>query len=238
MERRRLATILAVAGGATVLVVALVIALSFSGKKSPGVDTSNLQMTASIEEMLHGIPQHGEFLGDPKARVTLVEFADPQCTGCAQFAKTELPELIQNYVRPGELRIEYQGQTFVDNYPGGSTDSIRLLKMTLASGRQNKLWNFIEIAYANQGGENTGYATDDYLKSVAASVPGLNVDEVFAAASPTRAFATQMKASADRFEAANLNETPSFLIGRTGSKSLKPVSQSELTAQIDALLKS
>ena len=236
MERKTLGSVLAVAGGAVVIVIALVVANTLGSKKAT-VSPKNLAMTASIEQMLHGIPQQGTALGNAKAKVTLTEFGDPQCTACAAFSSNELPVLIQDYVRSGKLRIEYQGQTFVDKYVNGSTDSVRLLRMTLAAGEQNKLWNFIEIVYDNQGGENSGYATDSYLKAVGNAISGLDVNKAFAAASQLNAFAAQIKESSARFNAEGFNATPSFLIGLTGQKQQK-VSEADLTARINALLRS
>jgi protein-disulfide isomerase len=237
MQRKRLAPVLAVAGGAIVLVLALVIALSLGSKTKSSPNTVNLNMTASIGEMLQGIPQHGTVLGNPKAKVTLTEFGDPQCSACASFSSNGLPNLIQNYVRAGKLRIEYQGQTFVDKYVKGSTDSVRLLRTALAGGEQNRLWNFIEIVYDNQGSEDSGYATDSYLKAVCNAIPGLDVNKAFAAASQSNAFAAQINASAARFNAEGFSATPSFLVGLTGQKQEK-VSEVDLTARINALSKS
>jgi protein-disulfide isomerase len=234
--KRSLAPILAVSVGAVVLVVTLVIAsLVGGGKSSP--TPSNLSMTTSIDQMLHGIPQQGSVLGNAKAKVTLTEFGDLQCSACANFSSSGLPVLIQNYVRSGKLRIEFQGQTFVDAYVKGSADSVRLLRMALAAGAQNKLWNFIEIVYDNQGGEDSGYATDSYLKAVGNAIPGFDVNKAFAAASQSSAFAAQIKASAARFNAEGFDSTPSFLVGRTGRKQQK-VSEADLAARISALLKS
>ena len=237
MQRNRLGPLLAVAGGAIVVVLALVIALSLGGKSKSSPTPSSLNMTASIEQMLRGIPQQGSVLGSAKAKVTLTEFGDPQCSACANFSSNGLPVLIQNYVRSGKLRIEFQGQTFVDSYVKGSTDSVRLLRMALAAGEQSKLWNLIEIVYDNQAGEDSGYATDSYLKAVGSAIPGFEVNTAFTAASRPNAFAAEIKASAARFDAEGFDSTPSFLVGLTGQKQQK-VSEANLTARITALLKS
>ncbi len=44
---------------------------------------------------------------------------------------------------------------------------------------QKKFWNFIELVYANQGAEDSGYATDSFLKAIAAAIPGLNAGKAF-----------------------------------------------------------
>ncbi len=48
-------------------------------------------------------------------------------------------------------------------------------KAALAAGEQNRYWNFVELFYRNQGVENSGYVTDDFLENVAkgAGVPDI-----------------------------------------------------------------
>ena len=191
--------------------------------------------------MLSGIPQQGVALGDPKAKVTLVEFGDLQCTACAFFSENALPSLILTYVRRNKLRIEFQGFAFLNKSPSG--DSARLVRMALAAGQQNKLWNFVELVYANQGAEESGYATDAYLKSVAAAA-GVDVNKAFAIASQTSSFAGTIKANGARFDALKFKGTPSFVLLRTGSKSPQKISTQnvpsyqDLATRINALLKS
>ena len=239
MQRKSLVTILAVAGGALIVVVALVIA-SLAGGSKQSVDTSNLQMVSSINEMLRGIPQQGIALGNPKAKLTLVEFADPQCSACASFSTDALPELIQNYVRTGKLRIVFEGQTIVDH---ARQDSNRLLRMALAAGEQNKFWSFAEIIYANQGSEDSGYATDAYLKLVANAIPGLDTTKALSD-SKSSAFAGVIKQAKNRWDAEHFVGTPAFLLGRTGQKPTERIareivpSYKDLAAMIDRLLRS
>ena len=50
------------------------------------------------------------------------------------------------------------------------------MKAALAAGDQGGFWNYLQLFYLNQGGENSGYVTDDFLTSVAkgAGVPDIN----------------------------------------------------------------
>jgi protein-disulfide isomerase len=58
------------------LVLAAVIFRTGSAAPSP---------TVSPVVDLAGIPQAGDVLGNPAAKVTLIEYADPQCPGCWDF---------------------------------------------------------------------------------------------------------------------------------------------------------
>jgi protein-disulfide isomerase len=217
VKRDDLVRILAVVGGAIVLVVALVVATRIGNHtKKP---TGNIQV-GSVNEMLRGIPQKGIELGNAKAKLTMVEFADPQCPACGDFSRTTLPTIIQDYVRTGKLRIEYQGQSFVDSFvASGPKDSERMLRLAEAAGLQNKLWNVVELEYENQGTENTGYATDSLLRGIVKSVPGLDANKVFATWNTSSVVPMMNTAKAVANQAFKQLETPSFLLGSTGSKS-------------------
>src|SRR5205807_9810713 len=53
-------------------------------------------------------PQSGNTLGRPNAPVTMQYFGDLQCPVCKSFTEGALQPLIQNYVRPGILKIEFR----------------------------------------------------------------------------------------------------------------------------------
>ena len=55
-----------------------------------------------------GIPQSGNVLGDPSAKVTVVEFGDPQCPVCKEFSEQVVPQFIASTVRSGEAKYEFK----------------------------------------------------------------------------------------------------------------------------------
>ena len=79
-----------------------------------------------------GIPQDGLSLGDPDAPVTLVEFADLQCPFCAEWAREALPVYVDDYVRTGQMRIEFRPLTFIGN------ESESAAEIAIAAGEQDK----------------------------------------------------------------------------------------------------
>ncbi|MDE3026755.1 MAG: thioredoxin domain-containing protein, partial [Acidobacteriota bacterium] len=110
MSRRRLligsiAAAAVLAGG---LVAALVLGSGGSDKPS-----ATLVGASRVAAMLRGIPQSGETLGAASAPVTLIEFADPQCPYCAEWARQAFPTIVQRYVRTGKVRVVFNGMTFV-----------------------------------------------------------------------------------------------------------------------------
>ena len=67
-----------------IVAVAAVIVVSQSGSGSGG-DTK-LESVSEVQSELHGLDQQGLTLGDPKAKVTVVEFGDLQCPVCQEFS--------------------------------------------------------------------------------------------------------------------------------------------------------
>ena len=234
MRRDRLAPVLAVVGGAIVLIVALVVANQLGGHSSKP-SASNIQ-TDSIAEMLSGVPQKGIALGNPNAKLTLVEFSDPQCPYCGEWARGVFPSLVQNYVRTGKLRVEYAGLAFLGD------DSTSLLRLAQAAGLQNKLWNVVELEFENQGTENSGYATDAFLRGLVEAVPGLDAQKALSVAK-TNAVVTTINVARKLAETKIGKQilTPTFLLGRTGSEKTEKIVGAEpletFTKAIDAQLK-
>jgi protein-disulfide isomerase len=59
--------------------------------------------TPTPQYVRYKIPTDGSpSLGPDDAPITLVEFADPQCPYCAQWSQQTFPELVRDYVRPGQ----------------------------------------------------------------------------------------------------------------------------------------
>jgi protein-disulfide isomerase len=226
-RRRRFTRLGAVVAVAAVAVVVLV-AVSSSGKSATTAATSSsapVKSAGASAAMLSGIPQHGLTLGNPKAPVRVVEFADLQCPFCRAYSVNVLPGLVQKYVRPGKVRMDFRTLAFI------GPDSVRAGRVAEAAGQQNKLWNFADLMYLNQGEENSGYATDAYLKRIGGAVPGLDTAKAFQARNGS-AVTAQLKAASDLANTSGVNETPTFLVGR--GTSLKAVDAAGLPAALKA----
>lgn len=53
-------------------------------------------------------PQGGIAMGNPKAKVTLVEYGSLTCSHCRDFALAGMKPLVANYVRTGKVRFEFR----------------------------------------------------------------------------------------------------------------------------------
>jgi protein-disulfide isomerase len=209
------------------------IAVSLTGGKSSSPKTAAagepLNSVGDVLSIYDGIPEHGIALGNPKAPVTVVEYADLQCPYCAKFAVDELPTFVRKYVRTGKARIEFRGMDFV------GPDSVKGLRTALAASQQNKLWPFIDLLYANQGTENAGWLNDDIMRRAGREIPGLDVEKMFAARDGASVTAL-VQAAAGSAATAGVNSTPTLFAGRTGGTLTRvgTASAAALAAAVDS----
>jgi protein-disulfide isomerase len=195
----------------TAAVATVLVAILSSGSTSQLAPGKPVPGAAQTLALLAGIPQRGAALGDPHAPVTLVEFGDLQCPACASFSQETLPAIITRYVRPGRVQLVFRAVDFI----GG--DSARAARVAYALAGQNRLWQFVELMYRNQGLENSSYVTDTYLRALAGAIPGTNVAGALAArGSPVVQSQLQETSAAAHMFA--ITSTPSFLLSRSGER--------------------
>jgi protein-disulfide isomerase len=223
-RRKRLYSLLGLLGAAVVIVVIAVVVSSGGSKKSSTPSASSggsVTGVADTKALIGGIPQKGITLGKADAPVTIVEFADPQCPFCKEYTLNEMPAVVQKYVRTGQAKMELRFLTFIGD------DSIVGAQALEAAGLQNKLWQASDLFYRNQGEENSGYVTQDFLKGI---LTGAGADATKALSqSQSSAVSEQLgeaKTLASRYA---VSATPTILVGPSGGE-LKQDTESAPTA--------
>jgi protein-disulfide isomerase len=199
-----------------------------------GAAPAKVTGAAATLALFKGIPQQLNVLGRPGAPVTMIEFADLQCPFCREYAVTALPTLVARYVRTGKAKFVFSGMHFI------GPDSEKALRAVYAAGLQGRLWQFLDLLYKSQGPENSGWVTDDLLRSVGASLPGFDPKKLLADMSSVEV-TNAVAASDQQAQTASVSSTPTFFAGRTGA-TLEHVNVTALTPEafeptLDALTK-
>jgi protein-disulfide isomerase len=212
-KRRARLTRLAIAVVIVVMLLAAVV-VTTGGSGSPPKPGSTQAATTDheISALLAGIPQSGATLGRPTAPITLRWYGDLECPYCREFALGALPWTIRQWVHSGELKIEYLSMERATREPKVFQAQ---QVAALAAGMQDKMWNFIETFYHEQGEEDSGYVTERYLQGLASQVPGLNIT-LWSEDRYDPELAAQVAAENHAAIRAHFRGTPTFLIGRTG----------------------
>ena len=230
---------LVIGGGLiAVVVIAILVAVSIGGGGDSEPSAGPVSGAEESAALFEGIPQDGAFLGAPDAPVALVEYGDLQCPFCADWSTQALPTIVEDYVRPGLVRLEFRGLTFLDQGLG-TTDSDEALRAVVAAGEQGKSWNVLELLYRNQGEEGSGWVTEDLIRDVAEAVPGLDVDAMLDARSSEATTETMQQMSA-RADVSGVTGTPSFEAGYSGQQlssiEISSLEPGGITPTLDALL--
>jgi protein-disulfide isomerase len=196
---------------ATVVVVGAIVVSSNGSDEPAPPSTSEPGMTPAQEvaALYEGIPQEGRFLGRGDAPATLVEIADLQCPFCAQYSVQTLPTIVEDYVRTGKIAYELQIRSFLGR------DSVRAAGAAAEAANENRMFQFADLFYRNQGPENSDYADADFMREIAGQVEGLDVDKVVAAADDPLSYPAVRRG--ERFaRRIGSTGTPDFYLRRNG----------------------
>src|SRR5579884_1672572 len=160
-EKERRTRRLQMLGGVVLIAVAIIaVAIAVSsgsgGSNNAAKLTSNANKTgkghvvpcqgspdSAVCSLLSGIPQSGNTLGNPHAKVTVTEFGDLECSVCDAFAigsndttsagtpGTGLEDqLIRNDVRSGKVKLVYRS---LETASGGNPDQSAFLNQQVAA---------------------------------------------------------------------------------------------------------
>jgi protein-disulfide isomerase len=212
------------------VVIAVVISSSGGGSSNTQPSQQEADQTTALFE---GVAQSGVTLGNPDAQVTIYEFADLQCPFCRDFTKNTFPQIVDKYVRPGKVKIVFRNLTFL------GPDSVTAARAAAAAGAQNKLWNFVDLFYLNQGPENSGYVTDAFITDLTSKLSG--IDSAKLTADMSAPLVEQQLGTAQQQAAEfKISSTPSFLL-QIGKGKLQPLGNKgnqfdEMSKLLDAAL--
>jgi protein-disulfide isomerase len=203
------------AGGVflAIIIVVVVVIVAGSGSGSGG-DATSLVEKQAVEKLLSTIPQNATTLGKASAPVKLYEYGDLQCSACKAYSEEFLPAIIENQVKGGEASITFRNFIII------GPESIPAGEAALAAGAQGKGWSFIETWYRNQGGENSGYVTDEFVESMAKYVGVPNLAK-FKEEWKGGKYKKQVESTTKQAEKFGFSATPSFAIEGPGSEGLE-----------------
>ncbi|MBX3028948.1 MAG: DsbA family protein [Chloroflexi bacterium] len=142
-----------VAGGLLVAVI------TFVNGSSDRADASDLLRPAAT--LPPGLAD-GRSLGSPDAPIHIEIWEDFQCPYCGRFVTDIEPALIRDYVVPGHVRLTYRDLVFLGQE---STDAA--VGARIAERDADAFWEFHDLLYYNQDGENRGAFSRDRLARMA-----------------------------------------------------------------------
>ena len=168
--------------------------------------TTNLEKSSDDLSILNkeNLIQGSTMLGNPNAKITIVEFGDYQCTFCYKFHDETMKKINQEYIKTANVNFIYK------DFPLNGEQSILASEASYCAQKQNKFWEYHDTLYNNWGGENTGWITENVLQGFARDV-GLNLDE-FSQCLENSEYRQKVLDNEQFAREIGINATPSFLI--------------------------
>ncbi len=228
-ERSRKRQRMMLVGGAVALAVVVVIALIAISR--PDDDSSPELAVTSLPERDASIPQDGRTLGNPDAPLTIIEYADFQCPACGEFARTVEPQLIEEYVKTGKVKLVYHDFPFLDDR-SDEKESDNASEAAFCAQEQGQFWAYHDMVYSNQDGENNGAFSRDRLIEMARNVPGIDVDQ-FTSCIDGDEYEDDVQELYQATIDAGVQSTPTFVMG---DRQVSGTNYPALKQEIDAAL--
>lgn len=104
-----------------------------------------IELDFANDEELVALAQ-GVTRGDPDAPVTIVEFGDFQCPGCAQFALSVKPEIERTLVGSGRVKFVYYDFPLIAIHP----NAFLAARASRCAADQERYWEYHEALFRNQ----------------------------------------------------------------------------------------
>ena len=211
--------ILIVAGG-VVAVAAIAAGVYFGTRPSSSAAPAPTAVAqAADKNTLLSIQPTDHVLGDPKAPITLIEYASLTCPHCAHFSVTVLPDLKKKWIDTGKVKLIYR------DFPLDQT-ALKAAQLAECAGK-DKYFGVIDMIFETQPKWAT--ASDpiaDLSKSL--RIAGMGENEVKACLADD-AVANGVVADYRGGETLGVNSTPTLFINGEEFKGARSVEEMDAT---------
>lgn len=148
----------------------------------------------------------GRIAGDSAAKTWFIIASDFQCPYCKQWHDETYRALVDEYVRPGKLKVAYI------NFPlGQHENAVPTAEAAMCAGAQQKFWEYHDALFTSQQQWATMPNPTAHLEQLARNV-GVNFDE-WRKCIDSDKMLPLIFADRDRAVVGGVQSTPSFLIG-------------------------
>ncbi len=143
-------------------------------------------------------------MGDPNAPVTVYEYADYQCPACGYFARQYKPQIENDYVKTGKVRLVFK------NFVVVGPESFWAAEAAYCAAEQGGFWAYHDKLFANQRGENRGAFSKTNLVRFAREL-GLK-EQDFKECLDSERYKQKVQDDIREGEAQGIDATPSFIV--------------------------
>jgi protein-disulfide isomerase len=208
-QRKNLIPIIAIIAGAVIVVAILI--YSNIANRNASIAAGNLVVNNTM--------------GEKNAPVAVVEFADFQCPVCGTYTLTQESKIITDYVNTGKVFYTYHPFSFIGD------ESVGAAQAAYCASDQGKFWEYHNLLYRNQSGENKGAFVNTKLIAFAGTM-GLDTN-TFGSCLNGNKYLQKVQQDARDAENQGITSTPTFLVNgkKADMSNLEQIIKSELAAK-------
>jgi len=172
------------------------------------VARSRANRVVTRDPSLPAVKAEGYVMGSPSAPVEIVEFADFECPGCAQFATLTEPDVRTRLIQTGQARFR-----FIDLPLDIHRNTLTAHLAAACANDQGKFWPMHDAIFSVQDRWNTQATSDprDVIDGLAKQV-GLDMG-AYESCMDSRKHLARIQANAAEAARQNIPSTPTFIIG-------------------------
>lgn len=177
----------------------------------------------------------GLSMGNPDAPVKIDVFEDYQCPACASYTHNTEDRIVVELIPTGQVYYTFHHYPFLDDR-SASKESDQAANASMCANEQGRFWDFHDMLYSNQQGENLMGFSDKRLLAFAEAI-GMDMTKFKSCFTENRYKAEIEKDTSDGVKL-GVTGTPSVFVN---GKIVKPgyiPSYDDVKAAVDAVLQS
>ncbi|RMD94739.1 MAG: DsbA family protein [Alphaproteobacteria bacterium] len=154
----RFAPILAALAAVAVLVAG---AWWYFSRPAPSIGTAQPAAAAGTDQPATGAAAEvpAMWIGNPEAKVRVVEYASFTCPHCRHFHETVFGELEHNYIAPGKIRFELR-EVYFDRY------GLWAAMLARCDGSAEKYFGIVDLIFRRQREWTSGESDEQIIQNL------------------------------------------------------------------------
>jgi protein-disulfide isomerase len=149
----------------------MIAALANLATQKPDRGQVQVQGIGDALQIFGGVRADGDRIGSPGAPVSIQWFDDLQCSSCRDQFLSTIPSLVESYVRPGTVNMDYRHYSF-----SPSTEELGFYGAEAAAD-QDYTWPYVYLFFRNQDEAKRVGVGQDFLTAIAGAIPELDVPQ-------------------------------------------------------------
>lgn len=151
------------------------------------------------------------YIGQKDAPVVMAYWSDYQCPFCHKFEMQTMPQIVENYVKTGKVRIVFQDYQFL----GPDSLAAAVVARAVWEVAPDQFYDWFRAVYKHQDGENSGWGAREDVLAVTKDVLGASKADTVAQLSKEKEAEYKKAIQADRAEGSKfgIRGTPGMIIG-------------------------